>query len=104
MAKLIERIKAYGFKNYEGGGGPSEEVADANTKALGKVLEEDGHLVEYTTLGKVLGPGVVDEADEGTVLIVVNGKDIGYDRWGFTSNNGEVDQDSANVAYEYLIK
>ena len=85
------------YTPYKGGGGPTKEQADINTKALGQELDKKNILfVPDREYAKELWDG--DDLN----LKITHPKTkeviyVGYDRWGFVSGTLDLDQDNLIV-------
>lgn len=68
------------FVAYRGPAGPTREQASRNVQALVEVFHKTGRSIATS----------INDFDE--VVTVVQGVEIVYDRWGFCSSDGTLDQ------------
>ena len=78
------------YEPYRGGAGPSEEMQFKNNLALALAT------------GNTLAHRVIPECGDNESCIEFEGGVISYDRWGFCSDDGELDQADLETAIEYI--
>ena len=91
-----ETKKTFGYRPYKGGAGPSEEQVRKRNEALLKALQAKGIKASL----KMIDIG----ADEEIQTVEANGRQAGFDRWGYNSDDSDtLDQASFEEALAYLM-
>lgn len=80
------------YRPYEGGAGPSEE----QTKQLADTLFNAATAAGFN-------PERFNDEEYGP-MVRVDTQEVGYDRWGYCDDNGELDQADLNSTMEFLRK
>lgn len=82
----------YGYQPYTGGAGPTTQQLNAFGELLMRVLRENN--IQFTTEDM--------QADEVETYIVVDGRKVIHDRWGYCSYDGVLDQKDLDTTFRYL--
>jgi len=88
-------MQQYGFEQYIGASGPSEELVEKNNNALVELAKANGLTTKVVDMGDY--SNVEMSRNNGRVLA-----SIGYDRWGYCDENGVLDQASWEVLEDYV--
>lgn len=87
MSNINEK---YGYQPYTGGAGPTLFQIHAFGSLLSDVLA--ANRIPFT----------VESEEESDSWIVVHGRRVQYDRWGYVSDDGVLDQVDLDTAFRYL--
>lgn len=89
---------SFGFEEYRGGAGPSNEHAYMNTYALFVELVRRGFDAEFVPDWELA------YSDTPVPIVSVGNRNCGYDRWGFCDEDYYgLDQASWEEALEYMM-
>lgn len=81
----------FAYKPYSGGAGPTDEQREQFDRLLASVISAHG--VKY----RIVNNGIDN-------CVFVGDRGIGYDRWGYTSFDGSLDQVDLQTAVLYLLE
>lgn len=95
-ARVMHDAALLGYKPYTAGTGPSTELCNTNNEVLHRLLSVSG--VE----SKIVPDSFRDPAEGEYTAIKVLELECVYDRWGYTTAQGEIDQVGIYAAYEFL--